>query len=380
MKKQFVAIAALAVASVSLSAQGTTTPQTSPQPTPTPTATMAPKGEILQKIIVKVNGEIFTQSELVFRQIQELREQQRMVRQASDLATDPALAAALSVITPNLLVKAVDELMLVQHGREIGVKFTDAIFKDALGQLMKANKIPDEATLQAALKQEGMSIADLRVSVERSFFVNEATRREIARNMTLTEEEARKYYNAHLDEFMKPATVTLREIVVNVPAETISGQVSFNVNADEAAKQKITAIRDRALKGEDFSKLVDEVSESGSKATGGVIGPVNTADLSEALGAMLAKMKPGDVTEPMRSRTGYQIIKLETRSDAVPETFEKSRERITQRVLESRLDVETTKLLEKLRVQAVIEWKDDACKKMYETARAARKTTPADGK
>jgi peptidyl-prolyl cis-trans isomerase SurA len=383
MKKFCVAFVAAMAASVALgplSAQSATNPQgTMPTPTPTPSpappSAIAPKGEIIQKVIVKVNGEIFTQSELEFRQIQALRDQQKNVRTARDLATDPGLMAALSSVTPDLLVDAVDELMMVQHGKELGSKFTDAIFTRALEDLKKSNKIPDDATLQQALKQEGMTLADLRVNIERSFYKGEAERRELMRNMTLTEEEARQYYNAHTDQFMKPATVTLREIVVSVPAQTVGGQVSFNVSADEQAKKKIDDIRERALKGEDFAKLVAEVSESGTKDSGGVIGPVNTADLSTALSDLLEKMKPGDVTEPMRTRAGYQIIKLESRVASQPEPFERSRDQISQRILESRLDVERGKMLDKLRVQAVIEWKDDGYKKMYDTARAARKTT-----
>ena len=381
MKYSLVIVTALAVcvAAGPIGAQGTGTAAQGAQSTAAPAPTASPKpaavalgkSTIIQKVIVKVNGEIFTQTELEFRQIQALRDQQRIVRTPLDLASDPALIAALSTITPALLIEAVDELMLVQHGKEIGLKFTDAIFTDALEQLKKANKIPDDATLQAALKQEGMTMADLRVNIERSFLKGETERRELARNMTLTEDEARQYYNQHTDQFMQPSTVTLREIVVSVPAETIAGAVSFNVSADETAKKKITAIRDRALKGEDFAKLVTEASEAASKDSGGIIGPVNTEDLSTALSDLLSKMQPGDITEPLRIKTGYQIIKLDTRTASKPETFEKSRGRIQQRILESRLDVERAKFLEKLRGQAVIEWKDEGLKKMYDAARAA---------
>ena len=396
MQKPFVVlVTALAISAAfgPLSAQGTTTQGTATQgtaaqATPTPQATPSPapaaataskppatppKSEIIQKVIVKVNGEIFTQSELEFRQIQALRDQQRSARK-EDLGSDPALIKALSAVTPDILVDAVDELMLVQHGREMGLKFTDSIFTRMVDQLKQANKIPDDATFQQALKSEGMTMADLKVNVEHKWFMNEVQQRELARNMTLTEDEARKYYDSHLELFMKPATVMLREISVNVPNQTVGGQVSFNVNADEAAKQKITALRERALKGEDFAKLASEAD------SGGPIGPVNTADLSSSLSELIAKMKQGDITEPMRTKTGYQILKLETKTESMPETFERSREQITQRVLESRLDVETNKFLEKLRAQAVIEWKDDGYKKMYDAARAARKTTSANGK
>ena len=88
-----------------------------------------------------------------------------------------------------------------------------------------------------------MTMADLRVNVERNWFIQEVQQRELMRNMTLTEEEARQYYNAHPDEFMKPATVTLREIIVTVPNQTVAGQVSFNVTPMKPPRQKIEALR-----------------------------------------------------------------------------------------------------------------------------------------
>jgi parvulin-like peptidyl-prolyl isomerase len=215
-------------------------------------------------------------------------------------------------------------------------------------------------------------MADLRVNVERAWFVQNVQQRELMRNMTLTEEESRQYYDTHQDQFMKPSTVTVREILMIVPTDTASGQVTFNVSTDETVKQKISAVRARALAGEDFTKLVAEVSESGTKTDGGLIGPVKVSDLNPTVAELLEKMKPGDLTEPLRTKTGYQILKLETRSAAEVETFERSKEPIAQRILESRLDVERAKFLQKLLMQSVIEWKDETFKKMYETERAIR--------
>ena len=87
---------------------------------------------------------------------------------------------------------------------------------------------------------------------------------------------------------------------------------------------------------------------------------------------MLEKLKPGEITEPIRSRNGYQIFKLDARTTPEPEPFEKMRDRISQRIYDSRLDSETKKFLDKLRVQAVIEWKDETYKKLYEQGQAKR--------
>jgi parvulin-like peptidyl-prolyl isomerase len=332
----------------------------------------AQQGVILQKIVVRVNGEIFTQSDLEFQWIQNLRDQNRQVKSSVDLATDPGLRAAVAEITPRILLQAVDELLLVQHAREIGVKFSEEIFQGAIEDIKKTNNITDDATFQAALKGEGMTLSDFRMTMEREFLKQSVTQRELARNMTLTDEEMRQYYRAHPEQFMKPPTVTLREIFVAVPTETFGGQTTVNAAAEEAAKQKIADARARALKGEDYAKLVAEVSESGTKAGGGLIGPINLADLSEAISTAIAKLKAGEISEPMRTRTGYQIIKLETLSTAEPVPFENAKDQIQQRILEGRIDVERAKLIERLRSQAVIEWKDEAYRKMYETALAER--------
>ncbi|HEX5068907.1 MAG TPA: peptidylprolyl isomerase, partial [Vicinamibacterales bacterium] len=326
-----------------------------------------------------------------YQQIQALKQQNRNVESPQEL-NDASLAALLAPVTPQILVSAVDELLLVQHGKEVpGAKFTEERFKAAIDGLKKANKdqldqyakqyniTPDQA-FDALLKGEGMTMAQLRVRVERAFFVEVVSQKELAKSMNLTEEEARQYYNAHLDEFMKPATVTVREIFVNVPTTTINGQATVSAGADEDAKAKITAARERAIKGEDFAKLVEEISDSTTKPNGGLMGPVAENDLNPTIAEAIGKLKVGEISEPLRRAGGYQILKLETRVAAEPETLEKSKDAIAQKILEARLEVEKAKLIQKLLTQAVIEWKDDTYKQMYETERAARAKAVGAGK
>jgi peptidyl-prolyl cis-trans isomerase SurA len=342
-------------------------------PVARPSAQSPGQGRIVQKVIVKVNGEIFTLTELEFRQVMALREMDQQVRNAADLNTNAGLQKALNQVTPGLLVEAVDELILVQRGRELGVKFTDADFKAALTNLREANpSIKDDAQLEAALKSEGYTLEELRVNFERSRIIQVVQQQDILKNVTITEEESRQYYKAHPEEFIKPSTVTVREISINVPTDTVGGQATVNVAADEAARATIMAVRERAQKGEDFVALVAEVSESGTKANGGLIGPVNTADLAPAAAAMIEKLSVGEVGQPLRTRTGYQLIKLDSRTTAEPEAFESVGDKIAQKILEERLEVEKDKFLTRMRGQALIEWKDEQYRKMFEAEMTAR--------
>jgi peptidyl-prolyl cis-trans isomerase SurA len=317
------------------------------------------KGVIVERVLVRVNGEIFTQSQLTQRQIAALRDLEK------DKRDDTKLESTVAQITPDLLVNAVDELLLVQRGREMGVKFTDAQFKDALDNIKRDNKL-DDASLKAALKQEGLTMDELRQQLEKSYLIRAVQQREIGPTMSITQEEEKQYYEKHKADFMTPQTVTLRELMIVVTTRTDKGQSLFSVADDNSSKAKIEALRARAVAGEDFATIVTQASESTSKSTGGLIGPVNVEDLTPGLQEAIAALQPGGITLPLRGPRGYQIFKLESRSTPTQKSFETVRADIERAIRDERLDPETQKMLARLRTQAVIEWKDDNFRQMYE--------------
>jgi len=335
----------------------------------------AQQSAILERIIVKVNGEILTQTQLEDLQIEVLKDQNKKVENRKDLTNEDVLKALLEV-TPALLVEEVDKLLMLQRAREMNLKYSDEMFKQNIDNIKKQNaeSIKTDADLERALKEAGLTMAKLRQNFEKAYFVFEVERREVARNITLTEEEARQYYKAHPTDFMKPATVTLREILVSVPTQGTGAQATFNAAIADAAKAKIDSVRARAVAGEDFLKLISEVSDSGTKANNGLVGPVVVDELNPILAAALEKLQPGDISEPLRTRAGWQIFKLESRSAAEPEPFEKVRNEIAQKIYEGRRDGEMAKYITKLRAQALIEWKDENFRKMYEQGFAKGKS------
>ncbi len=196
-------------------------------------AVATPRGEIIEQILVKVNGDIFTKSDLEQRQIAALRQK----GQAIDLKSDPnnvQLRQALDEITPQIMVDAIDEMVVVQRGKELGYTLSDTQFKSVVDNIRKENKIETDEQFQAALKSENLSMADLRRNLERSMIYQRVQQNEVLAKIGVTDDEAKKYYDAHLKEFTTAPTVTLREILVAVPGDP----KVMNVAADEAAKAK----------------------------------------------------------------------------------------------------------------------------------------------
>ena len=78
-------------------------------------AVVSARAEIIEQILVKVNGEIFTKSDLEQRQVAALRQRGQAIDLKSDLS-NTQLRQALDEVTPQLLVDAIDELVIVQRG------------------------------------------------------------------------------------------------------------------------------------------------------------------------------------------------------------------------------------------------------------------------
>lgn len=306
---------------------------------------------IIQRVLVKVNGEVFTQKDLEERQIEALQQEGKGTLQGE------ALTKALGDMMPDLLVNAIDEMLLLQRGRELGHHMSDDQFKESIEAIKKDNKLND-ADLKAALAQEGLTLETLRTRLDRTYTIRTVQQREVMGHMTLTEEELRQYFDKHRDEFVKPPMVMLRELLVAVPSqESRPGQNQlFAASNDGAAREKAQALRERAAKGEDFEKLIVEASDSPTRSTGGSIGPININEMATGIRDAIDKMQPGEVTQPIRTTRGYQLFKLESRTAAEPRPFEQVKDELAQKVGEARLTVETDKYLQTLRAQAIVEW------------------------
>src|SRR5215475_5679487 len=331
------------------------------------------RSEIIEQVLVKVNGEIFTKTDLETRQVQEIRQRGKQI----DLSTakgNEELRKAIEEVTPAILVNVVDEMLIVQRGKELGYKVSDEQYKQILDNLKAQNKIDTDEQLVAALKQENMTMADLRRNLERTVIAQRVQQAEVFGRVAVTDEEAHKYYDAHMSEFTTPSSIMLREILVNVQSDARGA----NVAAEEAAKTKADDLRKRIAGGEQFEKVAAEASDSASKANGGLIGPLNVNDLSPDFRKIIDGLKPGDMTEVIRTQRGYKILRLESITPTNVLEFDKAREQIGDRVFTDKRREEFQKYMVKLRGQAIIDWKNPDVKKAYDEGVAQQaKATPA---
>ena len=322
----------------------------------------AVSAEILEQVLVKVNGEIVTQTEFQKVQFAALRELPNQPDPSR--LPDAELSKLLAQITPQAIVTVVDEMLLMQRAKEMGMSVSDAQFNQVLESIRKDNKIETEAAFEAALKSEGMTLAQLKQMLSKRILIGQVQQREVGNRVDVSEAEERAYYDAHLSEFGTTPSVTLREIQVNATVDPVKKAAS--VGALDDAREKAGAIRARILKGEAFEKVAAEASDSPSKANGGLIGPISRDEMNQELLKMIASMKVGDITPVLNTATGAQFFKLESSIESTTLPFEAARARIADRLSAEKAGAEFKKYMQRLRAQAIIEWKNEDLRKAWE--------------
>lgn len=326
------------------------------------------QADIIEQILVKVNGDIITKTDLEQRQIAALRQSNPNFRPNSD----DELRKALAEITPDVIVSAVDELLLVQRGRELGYALGAEQFRNIVEQIKKENKLETEEAFQAALKQEGLTQDDLRKQLERQMLISRVQQVEVMGKISVSEDEIKQFYETSQESFTTQPQLTLREILVSVPTT----EKGVNVAQDDAAKAKAEEIHKRLQSGEPFAKLASELSDSGSKANGGLIGPISRSDLAADLLKEIEPLKVGQITRVLRTTLGYQILKLETATALKVKTIDEARPEITDKIAAQKQRGQMGQYLHHLRSQATIDWKNEEVKKAYEVGLKQQASTP----
>ena len=330
----------------------------------------AVSAEILEQVLVKVNGEIVTQTEFHRIQLSALRELPN--QPDTSRLSDVELSKLLAQITPQAIVTVIDEMLLMQRAKEMSLAVSDAQFAQVLESIRKDNKIESEAAFEAALKSEGMTLAQLKQMLSKRILIGQVQQREIGNRVDVTEAEERQYYDSHLSEFATTPSVTLREIQVNATVDPVKKVAS--VGALDDAREKAAGIRARIVKGESFETVAAEASDSPSKANGGLIGPISRDEMNEEVLKMISAMKVGDITPVLNTATGAQLFKLESSIESTTLPFDAARARIADRLTSEKIGAEFKKYMARLRGQAIIEWKNEDLRKAWEIGIEAEPT------
>ncbi len=256
------------------------------------TRELATSGQMLDRVVAIVNDGVVLNSDLD-AQIEAVSE--RLREQKLELPPQ-------NVLRQQVLERLVIQEIQLQHANHAGVKVSDEMVNNALQDIAKRNNLT-LTQLPQALAQQGIDYAAYRDDIRKEITLSLLRQRDVLQHISVTPRE--------IDQFLDKQTRTPSEKnEYNVSHILIAvGEEASPLQADAAAK-RAEDVYQRAKGGEDFARLAVAYSNSQTALDGGALGWRKGSELPTFLTDTIMKLKPGEVSEPLRTPTGYHIIRL----------------------------------------------------------------------
>jgi len=178
-----------------------------------------------------------------------------------------------------------------------------------------------------------------------------------------SDREIEKYYNEHKSEFLKPATVKARHILIMVAPDGKPEDITAALDKAKKIKKKLDG-------GADFAKLAAEYSDDpGSKNKGGNLGFFEKKWMVPAFSDTAFALKKGEISEPVKTQFGYHIIKVEDRKDARQQDLKSVKPGIQSKLINMKVNKAINKDFERLKKK----YKVEICKQKAGTKNPRKK-------
>src|SRR5579863_7241048 len=324
-------------------APATAEPAPAPPPKPKPVVKPNPdSGKVVEEIIARVNNEIITKSEYD-KALSQTEEDTR--QDCKGKCTPEQLETEVENRKKTALRDLVDQSLLAQRGKDLGISVETDVVKQ-LDQIRIQNNLKDLDELEKAVSSQGLNWEDFKNNIRNHILTQKVVSQEVGSHINIGESDARKYYDEHKTEFVRPEQVALREIIVNTEGKKDSELPDLKKKADTALK--------RVKDGEDFGEIAKRLSDGSTKEQGGYIGTFKRGELAKQLEDTVFKMKRNELTDVMETKQGFLILQVLEHYDEGEQPFDKVKSEISDRLYQEKLEPAVREYLKTLREQSYV--------------------------
>jgi peptidyl-prolyl cis-trans isomerase SurA len=212
-----------------------------------------------------------------------------------------------------LLEELIESEVLWQRAARAGIQASDAEVEARLREI-RAAQSPE--AFEQQLETQGMTLSDLRAELRRDVAIRKLLDRIFTSATNVTEQEVRDHYEQYKNHFRTIETqFRAAHILITPRADPeVRNLRSQDAATEEEARRKVQLLLERLRAGDDFGELARNYSEDPTTALGGGdLGFFPESALAQsdpALRSALQRMSVGEVAGPVRTREGYQLLKL----------------------------------------------------------------------
>jgi peptidyl-prolyl cis-trans isomerase SurA len=324
---------------------------------------------VVEEIIARVNSDIITRNDYERAKEQLLNEDKEKFGAEAD--------SHFQQDEKNVLRDMIDQDLLVQKGKELGITADTELIKK-LDEMRKQMHLDSMDDLEKAAAEQGVSFEDFKQNLRNQIITQEVIGKEVGSKMQITQTEEQAYYDAHKQELQQPEQVRLSEIMISTTPKPAPGADPKSVAAEmtpaelDAAKQKAQQLLDEIRKGTDFASVAKKSSDGPTAAEGGDLGYFKRGTLAKELEDITFNMKPGEVSDVIRTKQGFVILKVTEHQQAGIPPLKQVESQVQDAIYYQKLEPALRSYLTKLREDAFIDIKPG----YIDTAASPNETKP----
>lgn len=320
--------------------------------------------QVVEEIIARVNNQIITNSEFA-RSKDQLRDEAKQ--------QDPNNADKVyGDKEKDVLRDLIDQQLLLEKGKDLGITGDTDLIKQ-LDQMRKSMNLDSMEALEKEAEKQGVSWEDFKQTQRNQIITRKVIGEEVGGHLSISKEEEEKFYEGHKNEMEQPESIRLSEILVAPktapePA-TKAADPASQTPLDKAAKQtpdaaalsaaeaKANDLLKQIRAGANFEDIAKKYSDGPSAVDGGALGMFKRGQLAKELEDKTFAMKSGDITDVIRAKQGYIILKVDDHQQAGIPPLKDALPKIQDALYFEKLQPALRGYLTKLREEAYIDIK-----------------------
>lgn len=251
------------------------------------------QGQPIDTIMVIVNDDVITRHELGMR----------LAVVESQLKKQGTPLPETAVLEKQVLERMIGDLLLQQFAKETGLRIDDVQLDKALTRIAQQNKLPSLAAFRDKLEREGVDFKKFREEIRAEILTVRLRDREVDSKLVISENEIENYLKNQSKQAGKGEELQLAHIMVVVPEQASAEKIqTYRLRAEEA----LAKLRG----GAPFAQVAAGYSDAGDALQGGNLGWRAADRIPAVFVEAIQKLKPGEVSEILRSPNGFHILKL----------------------------------------------------------------------
>ena len=342
---------------------------------------------VVEEIIARVNTQIVTRTEYL-RSREQIKQE---LQQQSPTDADQLFAEKQRDVLRDLI----DQQLLLEKGKDLGITADTELIK-RLDKMRKEMKLDSMEELEKAAQGQGVAFEDFKQNMRNQIITQEVISKEVGSHLSINKEDEQRFFEEHKADLNQPERVRLSEILVapkaapvepsapklltpnapdpQVPAPSSTPSAESEAKALAVAQAKAEDLQAQLKKSAKFEDLAKTSSDGPTAAQGGDLNYFTRGMLAKELEDKVFAMKAEEISEVIRTKQGYVILKVTEHQAAGIPSLKEVEPRIQEAIYVQKLNPALRVYLTKLREDAYIDIKPG----YVDTGASAAQTKPVE--